>query len=72
MYRNFNLEYKVLREDEYGEYTEVINENFHTSKEARKRFKEIKEIYGSDLEQVKLIRFRNNCTIVSEKLLYGI
>lgn len=72
MYRNFNLEYIVLREDEFGEYTEVINERFYTSKEARKRFKEIKEIYGSDLEQVWLIRFRNNCTVVSEKLLYGI
>lgn len=72
MYRNFNLEYIVLREDVFGEYTEVINEHFYTSKEARKRFKEIKEIYGSDLEQVWLIRFRNNCTVVSEKLLYGI
>ena len=67
---NFQLWYLVLEEDEYGIYFNTMEEWFDTAKEARMRFNEIKRIYGSDLEQVKLYRFRNDCTLVSEKLLF--
>ena len=67
---NFQLWYRVLKEDEYGIYFNALEEWFYTAKEARIRFNEIKRIYGSDLEQVKLYRFRNDCTFVSEKLLF--
>ena len=67
---NYELVFRVIKEDEYGEYFDCITEWFHTAKEARMRFNEIINIYGSDLEQVKLYRFRNDCTFVSEKLLF--
>lgn len=67
---NYQLWYRVFNEDEYGIYFDIIEEWFYSAKDALIRFNEIKDLYGSDLEQVKLYRFRNDCTIVSEKLLF--
>lgn len=67
---NYQLECRVFKEDEYGTYFDIIEEWFHTAKDARIRSNEIINIYGSDLDQVKLYRFRNDCTFVSEKLLF--
>lgn len=65
--KNVHLEVYSLYEDEYGKNYERVIYRFYDVKSARDYFKELNK--NKSVEYVRLWRHRNDCTVISDKVL---